>query len=108
MNYEVTQVCNDNCSSESDLGVIFDSNLLFDDHIDKAVKKANQALGMIKRAFTFLSKNVFISLYKSLKRPHLENGNVIWYPFHKRQSAAVEKLLKNSYIAGRRNFPLSL
>ena len=34
MNYEATQVYIDNCSSESDLGIIFDFNRLFDNHID--------------------------------------------------------------------------
>ena len=71
MSYEVKQVYIDICSSESDLLVIFDSNLLFDNHIDKAVRKANETLGIIKRTFTFLSKSVLISLYKALYRPHL-------------------------------------
>ena len=83
MNYEVTQVYIDNCSSESDLGEILGSNLLIANHIDKAVKKANQTLGIIKRTSTFL--------YKALVRPHLEHGNVIWYPCPKRHSAAVIK-----------------
>ena len=56
--------------------IIFDSNLLFVNHIDKAVKKANQALGIIKRTFTFLNISVFISICKVLVRPH---GNIIWY-----------------------------
>ena len=55
INYEATQVYIDNCS-ESDLKVIIVPNLLLDNHIDKAVKKANQAIGAIKRTFTFLNK----------------------------------------------------
>ena len=46
----------DNSSSESDLGVIFYLNLLFDNHIDKTLKKANQTLGIIKQTSTFLKK----------------------------------------------------
>ena len=79
MNYEETQLYNDNCSSESDLGVIFDSNLLFVDHIDKALKTANRTLGMIARTFIFLNKTNLTSLCKALVRRHLEYGNVIWY-----------------------------
>ena len=92
MNYEAMQVYIDSCSSESDFGVIFDSNLLLDNHIDETVKKANQTFGMIKRTFTFLNKSVLVPLYKDLIRPHLEYGNVIWYPCLKRQSAAVENV----------------
>ena len=46
--YEETQVNIYNFSSECDLGVIFDSNLLFYNHIDKAVRKAKQIWGIIK------------------------------------------------------------
>ena len=52
MNYEATQVYIDNCSSESDLRKMLDSNHFFDNHIDKAVKKANQTLDIIKRTST--------------------------------------------------------
>ena len=65
-------------------------DLLLNNHHDKAEKKANKTLGLIKRTSTFINKSVLISLYKALVRPHLEYGNVIWYPCPKRQSAAVE------------------
>ena len=42
--------------------------------------KANQMLGIIKRSFDNLEEFVFLNLYKSLVRPHLEYGNVIWSP----------------------------
>ena len=48
-----THVYIDNCSSECDFGVFLDSNLLFDNHIDKAEKKANKTLVIIKRTFAF-------------------------------------------------------
>ena len=96
----------DNCSSESDIRVIHHSNLLLDNHIDKAVKKANQTLGEIKRTSTFLNKSVLISLYKALDRQYLEYGNIIWYLCHKRQSAAVEKVQSNKNC--KINLPLSV
>ena len=86
----------DNCSSECDLGVIFDSYLLFDNDMHRAVKKANQTLGVIKGSFAFLNKNVLISLCKALVRPHLEYGNVVLYLRLKRQSAAFEKVQRRA------------
>ena len=85
-----------NCDQEKDLGVTFDNNLLFDTHIQKAVNKANQMLGLIKRAFDFINKDVFIKLYKAFVRPHLEYGNIIWHPFLKRQSVAIEKVQRRA------------
>ena len=85
-----------NCSSDKDLGIFFDSKLCFDNHINYVVNKANSILGLIKRSFTFLDKDSFLCLYKSLIRPHLEYGNIIWYPLLKRQSAIVERVQRRA------------
>ena len=37
---------------EKDLGVIFDTTLKFDLHIESMIKKANSMLGLIKRNFS--------------------------------------------------------
>ena len=37
-------------------------------------------LGIIKRSFDNMGEFAFLNLYKSLVRPHLEYGNVIWSP----------------------------
>jgi ribonuclease P/MRP protein subunit RPP40 len=50
----------------------------------KVVKTANRMLGMIKRNFDCLSKEVVLPLYKSLVRPvrpHLEFGVQAWRPY---------------------------
>ena len=31
-------------------------------------------------------------LYKAFIRPHVEYGNIIWYPYWNRQSAAIERV----------------
>ena len=80
------------CEEDKDLGVIFDCKLSFDVHIQSAISKANKIVGIIKRTFTYLSRKSFILLYKSLVRPRLEYANVIWFPYLKRQSSAIEKI----------------
>ena len=51
-------------------------------------------MGIIKRTFTFLDKDIFNNLYKALVRHHLEYGNVRWSPYLKRQSVRIDKSLK--------------
>ena len=84
------------CEEEKDLGITFDSNLNFDKHISNVTKKANQMLGLIKRTFTYLDKDMFLKLYKALVRSHLEYGNVIWSPYLKRQSIQVERIQRRA------------
>jgi len=84
------------CTEEKDLGVTFDTLLTFDSHIENIISKANQMLGLIKRTFSYLNKDIFTKLYKSLVRPHLEYGNAIWHPFLKRQSIVIEKVQRRA------------
>ena len=84
------------CEEEKDLGIIFDKNLSFDNHIASITKKANQMLGVIRRTFTFIDKDIFSKLYKALVRSHLEYGNVIWSPHLKRQSIQIERVQRRA------------
>ena len=49
-------------ASEKDVGVTFSDNLKFDIHINNVVNKANQIVGIIKRSFTHLDKEMFLQL----------------------------------------------
>ena len=84
------------CEEEKDLGVTFDKLLKFDVHIQNSINKANRVLGIIKRSFSYINTDIFVKLYKSLVRPILEYGNVIWYPYLKRQSVAIEKVQRRA------------
>ena len=59
-------------TAEKDLGVTIDNRLSFSEHIDNTVKKANQVMGMIKRTFKFIDKEIFALLFKFIVRPTLE------------------------------------
>ena len=71
----------DNPDSINDLGVLFDSNLSFRDHISQKINKAYSILGIIKRNFIYMDDTSFILLYKSMVRPHLEYANSVWCPY---------------------------
>ena len=70
---------------EKDLGVIFDKKLNFSQHVSTKVKLANRNLGIISKTFTFMDPEMFLTLYKSLVRPHLEYVSVIWSPKYKKK-----------------------
>ena len=77
---------------EKDLGVLVDDELKFHRQTAAAVKKANAILGMLKKSFVLFDEVTLPLLYKSLVRPHLEYGNVIWGPFYKGDIKAVERI----------------
>ena len=55
---------------EKDLGVTFESDLKFDEHISAKVRKANVIVGLIRRTFSFLDCRMFKKLYTNFVRPH--------------------------------------
>ena len=57
---------------EKDLGVMIGKDLKASTQCVKIVKAANQILGLIKRTFTFKTKDNLLQLYKCLIRPQFE------------------------------------
>ncbi len=62
-----------------DLEVTFDSRLHFDKHIKDKINKALSMLGIIKRNFTHITPETFVTLYKSMIRPHIEYAHSVWF-----------------------------
>ena len=55
----------ESCKEEKELAIIFDLKLNFDLHIANITKKANQMLGIIKRAFSYMDKHIhFLNFIK--------------------------------------------
>ena len=90
------QIHKEQLDSEKDLGVAFESTLRFDKHILNCVIKANRMLGLIKRSFSFMDKEMFLPLYKALIRPHLEYATVVWSPFLKKDIFLIEKVQRRA------------
>ena len=66
---------------EKDVGVIVHSSLKPSAQCAKAVKKANQVLGQMSRAFHYRDKVTWIKLYKMYVRCHLEYAVQAWCPW---------------------------
>ena len=79
-----------------DLGVIFDSKLKFDIHINEKVKKAYSILGVINRNFKHMTANTLILIYKSMVRSHIEYANSIWSPYRIMDIEKLEKVQKRA------------
>ena len=65
---------------EKDLGVFIDNKLNFDKHISSAINKANRIMAIVRKTFDNMDKEIFLSIYKGLIRPHLEYANSVWSP----------------------------
>ena len=68
-----------NVEEHKHLGVILDSKLSFASHIQTAITKSRQGIGMIKYLSRYLPRHTLNELYKLYVRPHLDYGDVIYH-----------------------------
>ena len=66
------------CSHQKHLGVVLDSNLNFNTHIDQKIKKCNKIVGLIRRLSVYLPRNALLTIYKSFVRQHLNYGDILY------------------------------
>ena len=83
-------------SAEKDLGVWIDEKLQFTAHVKNAVNKASRMMGLIKTVIKCKDEITIPRLFKSLVRPLLEYGNLIWCPRWKKDRIEVEKVQRRA------------
>jgi ribonuclease P/MRP protein subunit RPP40 len=81
---------------EKDVGVTFDTDFSFNQHIKAMISKANSRVGIIKRTFTKLDIQSFTLLYKSIVRPILEYCSSIWFPLYQKDINEIEKVQRRA------------
>ena len=64
-------------SEMKDIGVIVDSELKFDKHINSKIETANKILGIIRQPFIYLDADTLLPLYKALVRSHFDYAMII-------------------------------
>ena len=82
------------------LGLILDSRIAFNGHIDNTINKCNKIIGIIKiLSLTFSGKSL-LKIYKSFVRPNLDLANIIYdKPFiesfkRKTEMVSIKQLLR--------------
>ena len=81
---------------EKDLGIIVSHDLKWNKQVTTSAKKANKMLGLIKNTFTYMNKEMFNVLYKTLVRPHLEYCPQVWSPYLTKDIKILENIQRRA------------
>ena len=79
-------------TEEKDIGVIVSDSLKPSAQCAKAVKKANSILGQMSRTVHYRDKDVWINLYKTYVRQHLESSVQAWSPWYVKDIELLERI----------------
>ena len=67
-----------NCPHQKHSGIILDSKLNFNIHVDNRIKKCYKMIGLIKRLSFSVPRKALLTIYKSFIRPHLDCGDILY------------------------------
>jgi hypothetical protein len=81
---------------ERDLGVMLDNKLSWAYQVDHAVQRANLVLGMLKRTFVHWDVKLFVKLYTTYVRPHLEYCSAAWTPRFQKDIKKLEQVQRRA------------
>lgn len=93
-----------------DLGILFQSNFEFKEHLDIVVSRSLKLLGFIKRSTKeFKNTDTIMYLYKTIIKPVLMYGSIIWSPHYDVDLVKLEspqhRLLR--YLSFKRGVPVA-
>ena len=85
------------------LGITLTTDLRWNTHISNITKKANSALGLIRRNLRIASQTVKTQAYQALVRPHLEYASSVWDPYTQANIRKLEMVQRRAarYVCNR-------
>ena len=63
--------------SQKYLGIVFDFQLDFKEHLEIIFKKVSKTMGLLHKLYKLFSRKWLITIYKPFTRTHLDYGNII-------------------------------
>ena len=95
-NYELNNRILDKTEAEKDLGILISSSLKPSNHVAAVAARANSRLGIIKRNFEYVDREMFLTLYLTMVRPLLEYAVQSWSPYYQRDIDTLERVQRRA------------
>ena len=78
---------------QKQVGLVLDSKLSFNEHVNQKINKCNRILRLTKRLSLTLSRKQLLTIYKTFVRSHLDYADIIYdTPFNEAFKEKLEKV----------------
>lgn len=107
-NYRINNIFIERSGLVKDLGVLFDTKMSFEAHINSISSRAYKSMGFITRSLNdFNSMETYKILYNTYVRSILEYNSQIWYPYYDKYIVQLEKVQNKftRHLSYKFNFP---
>ena len=94
--YTLNNINLEETTIEKDLGIYVSEDWKSSAHTARVANKANSVLGRIRRTFTFMNKTIFMKVYPSMVRSHLEYAVQAWSPRLRKDIVLLEKVQRRA------------
>jgi hypothetical protein len=94
--YQLCSLALTHVTEEKDLGVVISEDMKAEKNVARNVKKADKILGMIRRTFSYMDKDMLQQLIKVFIRPHLEYAQQAWSPYLKKDISLLESVQRRA------------
>ena len=74
------------------LGLVLDSKLSFNEHVNQKINKCNRIIGLLKRLSRILSRDQLLKFYKTFARSHPDYADIIYDNLLMTPSEKLEKV----------------
>ena len=66
------------CSAQKHLGLVLDSKLTFNEHINHILSKVNQSIGLLRKIQSDLPRSSLLTIYKTFIHSHFDYADVVY------------------------------
>ena len=94
--YKMGDAVLDRTTQEKDLGVTFSADMKVSEQCGIAASKGMLVLGLIMRTIMYKEKQLIVTLYKAIVRPHLEYCIQAWRPYSKKDIDKLDRIQRRA------------
>ena len=87
------------CPAQKHLGLVLDSKLMFNEHINHILSKVNKSIGLLRKFQSVRPRSSLLTIYNTFIHSHLGYADVVYDQYYKSFHEKLESIQCNAALA---------